>query len=230
MQLSELKPGLRLEVRRVTFEEDDKASGGWQVSQLLEIPQDETLHIAVPIEAFRHVDWPLASLVDLAFVLPGRGLYSLRGKILEQGYLQQVAYYRLQAVSGLKRSQRRRHFRLDCTLDLDFELAEENEATPKEHTVTRDISGGGASFVSDQPLPEDAKMKLHLQVDEQNIEAIGRVVRCEAVNQGGLRQHVISLQFTDLSNQDQDKLIQYIFQRQHQRLKNQPEGGQRDGL
>ena len=236
MHLNGLKPGLRLEVRR-TY--DEKISGqkkaSWQVSQLLDHVKSDYLMIAAPVHAAGIVEWPIGSELEITYVQPERGIWRLKGAIAERGVTNHIVYYRVRQTSEAKRYQRRAYYRLACSLDVSWQLLEkvipfqvglpyntmpqlEALQAQLQPVPTHDISGGGICVISELPLPVKAKLNMTIQLENRDIIVQGQVVRCLVEKQGKEKRYYISVAFTKIRTADQERIIQYIFKCQKQRL------------
>ena len=238
MRKGRLEPGQRLEIRRIVDEQAEAAAqSDWLVSQLLDDPEFDNLMIAAPIDAFRVVDWPVGSQVEMTYIEPLRGIWHLQGQILDRGISDRVAYYKVRQKEKARRLQRRTHFRIDCTLEVSWQLASvertENRSTDRTEQAaepkptltespltayTHDISGSGLQLISDIPVPVNSVLNLQLQIGSKIMKIKGEIVRCVKEKIGKEIQYKLAIQFIKIQHTDQESLIQTIFELQNQRL------------
>ncbi len=230
MELTELKTGTRLEVS--WFEENEQpAEPDWEaadsqniyVSQLLEPITDGMLLVAMPIREFRLVNWPEGCMMRVSFIQQDSCVWSFTASLIERVEKDRIMSFRIKANDDLARLQRRAWYRLPCSLGMTFRFIAdasepENSISHKLfQAVTRNISGGGAAFVTNQALPDQPDVEITLQLDnELPVSARGRILRVSDINGSPSRKQV-SLQFTEMSRPDQDVLVQFVFQQQLQR-------------
>lgn len=83
------------------------------------------------------------------------------------------------------------------------------------------ISACGIAFVAEGELNigQDVSLDIALQPSEMHIFTCGKVVGCDAEPKGG--GYYIRINFYDMSDQDQELLIQHIVQRQSTQLRTQ---------
>lgn len=119
-----------------------------------------------------------------------------------------------------RRIQRRRHVRINASVDLAVHCLEDS-FTPFT-TTTRDISGGGMSiYIKEKLFSKEIPLKLAivLQVDEGKYKYIftkAKFIRYKELKQGAL---TASLQFIDLKEQDQQKIISFCFAKEREQRK-----------
>ncbi len=314
MKKGQIKPGQRLEIRRIfdapagipaaaadsvsassAAAESVSASPAaapssdasadqpdWLVSQLLEDPEDADLMIAAPIQNFRVVNWPEGTQVEITYIEPLRGIWRVHGVIMNRGISDQVVFFKVRQNEKARRLQRRAHFRIDCTLEVSWQLAshestDQSADTPEnpsaltpavpgnntdkaagkeikngaalpannnrqlsaaeqrsfanqpgnalEHTLdtpltafTHDISGGGLQLISDIPVPVHTVLNLQLPAGGDQLDVKGQIIRCDEERTGRDKRYRIAVQFIELQQADQERLIQTIFDLQKKRL------------
>lgn len=88
-------------------------------------------------------------------------------------------------------------------------------------TNTVDISGGGICFVLFSPLKLGNKVALDIDnlPDMELIQILGEVVRCQPVDVAGVELYHIGVKFIDLSSNERNKLVKFIFELQRRQLR-----------
>lgn len=146
-------------------------------------------------------------------------IYVVRAKISEVLSDNEL---RLMSVQSYSSDQKRQHFRVDTELFVNYCAVDEepssllNKAPDK---VPVNISGGGIKFPVSQRFNMREKINLKLFFEEfpkLDAECIGEVVRLEETNDGHLQ---VCLQFVDISQADQDRIISYCFAKQRELLR-----------
>lgn len=84
--------------------------------------------------------------------------------------------------------------------------------------TTKNIGGGGVLFVTKKPLPLNEKIKMQLDLHQDNsLETIGEVIRLVPSSDPNLKIYFVAAKFLDISEKDRDKIIKYIFKKQIER-------------
>ncbi len=85
-------------------------------------------------------------------------------------------------------------------------------------SVHADISAAGIAFISSRPIPvgQHLEMQIGLLPDYVFFICLGQVLRIENIKDGIYK---IAVKFTWINEDDKERLIEYLFQRQIQQLK-----------
>ncbi len=104
---------------------------------------------------------------------------------------------------------RRRFNRLQCHLPLQFRDIEKNRPEMLG-SLTRDISGGGIRFVSNNFLPVQTSVGLQLALDSdlRTLPATARVVWIQKLPYN--ENFMIGLEFLNIENENRVKIIRYV--------------------
>jgi c-di-GMP-binding flagellar brake protein YcgR len=121
--------------------------------------------------------------------------------------------------NDIQRIQQRSFVRVDAMLPVEVSpLAEKNdegidEAAPLK-VITKDISGGGAQLILNEPVEIGTRLSLVIEVpDMEPIETIGEVIRVEKPKQDR-KLFWIGIKFLDIQETFRNKLIKFIFKKQ----------------
>lgn len=114
----------------------------------------------------------------------------------------------------ISKSQRRNYLRMPADLDVAVRLHGKLQVTAR----TEDVGGGGLSFICDHKVPvkEDETITgwLLLQYRNGSIDHMAfpaKVVRLKPLENGS---KLVMCSFTDISEQERQKVIRYCFERQ----------------
>jgi c-di-GMP-binding flagellar brake protein YcgR len=134
-----------------------------------------------------------------------------------------VPLLRLRAVSEVRRSQRRRLFRLEKSLSVQLCVKQEDKPESAELTInarTLNISGSGCRIALRQPVSNGARLVCGITLSPGTVLTLeGRVVWVEKLS-GSERMYIIGVQFVDEDSETQQKLVSYITNEQRRQLKN----------
>jgi len=111
---------------------------------------------------------------------------------------------------------------LDNKIDNIYELLTTGNKNSKDifyKGIGMDISGTGLRMVTGKNLPMDSLIFANFILSKFPfiyIELLGKVVRCEPIKKG---EYSIAIDFVDISHEDREKIIEYIFQKQRRTLR-----------
>ena len=108
---------------------------------------------------------------------------------------------------------------LDQKLSFIIQMLRKGEEEARGFSgVHADLSSAGIAFTSSKPLPEGQflEMQIGLLPDYVFFFCLGRVVRVDNIKEG---LYKIAVKFTWINEDDRERLIEYLFQRQIQQLK-----------
>ncbi len=223
MEVRDLKIGTRLELE--ILDGDGKKIGNTYVSQVLEPVKDRTLIISAPIYESRLIYVPMNGKVRITFFHSRYGLQGFNAVVTAREQKENLSILCVQAETEPDKIQRRTHYRLDCTLDAEYGIYSDNpeketDQSHYKHALTKNISGSGACIVVREDIAKNTLLDVRISFSETvKIGAVCRVIRCTPLETEKISRYEIRLQFTDITAQDQDYIIKYIFEEQRRLLK-----------
>lgn len=121
----------------------------------------------------------------------------------------------LERISDIRRTQRRKHYRLPTLLDAEV-IANERPEMHRIHAVTRDLSAGGMRMVTPERLfeKEHVKLKVDLNGDELNLHS--SVIESISLSAESLRFDT-RFEFSNLALDQERMIVAYIFEEQRKR-------------
>lgn len=102
---------------------------------------------------------------------------------------------------------RRDHFRVNLALPMAY-WRETDHVQTKLRPMPVNISGSGMRFVADRSMTVGETVSLRIGLPDRVVPAQAKVVRVEEQSQADVS---VSMQFTAIGNQDQERLVDYIF-------------------
>ncbi|HSR53807.1 MAG TPA: PilZ domain-containing protein [Acidobacteriota bacterium] len=114
---------------------------------------------------------------------------------------------------------KREFFRLRLAVPFSFSVTKAQTAEVSRsqtfHYQTQDLSGGGLRFETDLELEAGDELHLRLVLPEANpIEVSARVVWCQSVEAEGQAILVGGLEFVDIDEEEQDRIVGFLFRTQ----------------
>ena len=207
-------------------------------SQVFEIRNDNILRVSMPIEHGRIIPLSKGKKFD-AFFYTAKGLYQCRVIIIDRFKINNIYMMDIELLTEPVKYQRRQYYRLELNIPVRYmqitetesnvmaneeELPERLENLSKYHTGdTIDISGGGLRFTGDTLVEKGNKLAVVFDIDyEGNIERYllaADVIMSFAIPQHhGMYEHRV--EFKDISKENREMLIKYIFQEERKIRKN----------
>ncbi len=88
-----------------------------------------------------------------------------------------------------------------------------NPVIPPSVLYTQNISGGGLLLFSPKYMEKDTKLEFTIVLpdNKRGIDAVGKVLGSSEYNVEGIKQYQIKVNFTEINENDRDRLIKYIL-------------------
>lgn len=209
-------------------------------SQILDIKDNGDLELAMPSNGMKLVLLPLELRYEFIFIDKNYSMHKAEGNVLERYKADNRFMIKVRLKSDLERFQRRQYFRLACSMDIYFwKISDEQSklATPEQiladlalggivhneiKAKTLDISGGGARFVTAEPLEENQYLLMCIELkSEEKSEQImipGRVLASERVT-GAANSYRCRISFVNTNRRISEAIVRFIFleERKHRK-------------
>ena len=241
-----VKPGDQLELTKVNVSAISSEKFSKNVkkktyfSKIYDIIGEDKLKIAMPMDGTQIIVPTINTRYELSIHTRG-GIYHCKGIVTERYKESQLHVIILEIYTGIQKFQRRQHYRLACNLRITYRVLSPAEAdllTDPDALeafqealsergylkgVTLDISGGGIRFASDQPIEPNASILCNFSIpvegEENSFSIISHLVQSkEMPNRKKRYEHRV--RFGQISNQDREALIRFIFEEERRYRKN----------
>lgn len=207
-------------------------------SQVFEIRNDNILRVSMPIEHGRIIPLSKGKKFD-AFFYTAKGLYQCMVIIIDRFKINNIYMMDIELLTEPVKYQRRQYYRLELNIPVRYMQITETESNvmaneeelperlgnlSEYHTGdTIDISGGGLRFTGDTLVEKGNRLAVVFDIDyEGNIERYllaADVIMSFAIPQHhGMYEHRV--EFKDISKENREMLIKYIFQEERKIRKN----------
>lgn len=103
--------------------------------------------------------------------------------------------------------ERREHFRVDLAMPVAY-WRETDHIQTGLHPMSVNISGSGMRFMANRPMAVGETVSLRIGLPDRIVPAQAKVVRVEGRSAS---DSSVSMQFSAIGNQDQERLVDYIF-------------------
>jgi len=190
------------------------------VSQIEGYIDENSFRISAPIFEGKVYPIRVNSRIEAYLFYKSNQIYKIVGYVLDRLIVDDIALLDFKVTEKLEKVQRRQFFRFGCVAPIIF-YEQQLEGDVKEifgHTV--DISGGGLSALTSEPLIEnnDLKGKFEL-VDNNFIDFNGKVIRCVKNIANDELKYLSSISFIDIDYKKREKIVGFIFNQQRLLLK-----------
>lgn len=109
--------------------------------------------------------------------------------------------------------ERRAHLRIESNVRAAWHYADGPAVSPEERIVN--LSAGGAALLTSQAITpdRDVRLTLNLPGEAAPLAVLGRVVGHQELDPlDASHRHVHRVQFTDLSESDKERILQFVYQ------------------
>lgn len=193
---------------------DNKEPGKqrFMVSQVLEKSHGGTLVIAMPILQGRLVPIRVNKIINIVFYRPN-GVYEFKAQVAGRSK-GKVPSIQIQALSPIKKTQRRNYFRLNTILPVQVSInCVPGEECAVFNCLTLDISAGGMRLASNKDIDEGCTIGCDLVLAGKPLSVKAKVVRRSAVYNKEYAFE-IGVQFIRLEEKVRCGIIAFIFEEQ----------------
>jgi len=153
--------------------------------------------------------------VELFTIVEGTGIISCDVVVERRLRNGDVVLLLLERISDIRRTQRRKHYRLPTLLEAEVLMPERTDLT-RIHAVSRDISAGGIRMVTPEKLFHKEHVRLRVDLNGQDVSLHSSVLESIEMNTNSLRFDT-RLQFDDLNPNEERVIVGYIFEEQRKR-------------
>lgn len=228
--------GNKIELRELQRKNPDEAAVVY-VSQILDFSEEaeDVLMAAMPIYEGHLVPLEIGRRYEACFST-AKGLYKAECTVINRAKNENIYYMEMLLNTRLKKFQRREHFRLSCSLEVQYQVLTEEErrayvvtqeiqeeySGPVKTGTAIDISGGGLRILCSGDYARNDYILLHLQLNRKKDDTIkmqlmGNVIST-AKARSGAGQNDIRVQFLIQNKEQQEKIIKYIFEEQRRQM------------
>ncbi len=198
------------------------------VCQVCDIIDSTRIKVTMPIEGGHVVAVSPNTKLDACFYTT-KGLYHGRVIVVDRMKEDNIHVMIVELQYELEKFQRRQYYRLNCTMDLEYRLMEDDEILNFTKTgevpdvrdlklmkeaVALDFSGGGIRFISDEHHEKGELMFVKLRIAYEDTYKVyvlvGRVV-ISSEGKNGRKKFESRIEFVDVSSKIREEIIKYIF-------------------
>ncbi len=232
MKVTDLLPGIKVDINVVQLQENDLALtnnlSSTYYSSIYDITDDGSIELYMPTEEAKLRILPKNIRYEFVFHME-RDIYKADGTIVEHLKHGSVYILKVELSSEFKKFQRREYFRLECIIPMTFtivseetayretteqvfyDLAENNDSYKKYEGTLLDISGGGTRFVTYEPLDDVKFIFVNFTIlQNKKIEVIAEIISTDPMPNEAKFIHRTKFLFKD--NKTRDEIIRFVFE------------------
>jgi len=183
------------------------------VSQVMEELGDGLFVIAMPMIGGELEPIQIGKEVALVYYREN-GVFEFRAKVIGRSE-EKLPSLSIQALTPVKKSQRRNYYRLNTVLSvlIYYITPPENVSVQSFKCFIIDISAGGMRLASTVDIKKDSIILCKLELMDKPLSIKAKVIRNTAVNNQKY-DYEIGTQFLDLDEKIRGEIIGFIFEKQ----------------
>ncbi len=176
-------------------------------SQVMNV-DSEFSYISVPVT--RGIEYPvrIGQKADLTYYRD-TGVFSFTIAFLKKIKEGNIDFFQIVRLTDPIKTQRREYFRLKYMLNGSIKSLENDKSCD---ILVQDISGGGIRVTTTKSFYAREKIECTLYLDQDPIIVAATIIRSARMSDNS--RYELGIKFEDLSEQNQNKIIAFIFQKQ----------------
>lgn len=210
--------GDKVEISRLKFNTNETYKNEKVYISIIQDINNDEIIISAPVENGKIIPLEVGAAYILSIYTKG-GLYKCKSSVKNRYKNKDLHFITMEVQSAMVKSQRRQYFRLECILSILF--ADIKEDSWNEGIIV-DISGGGLRFTSKNKMDTNSTLKCKIELNINNkvniIELKGNVILSDIVDFETMKYET-RIMFDDISNEDREKIIKFIFEEERKRRK-----------
>lgn len=153
--------------------------------------------------------------VELVSIVEGAGVISCDVIVERRLRNGDIVLLLLERISDIRRTQRRRHYRLPTLLDAEI-VPNQRPEKHMIHAVSRDLSAGGMRLITPEMFFNKEHVRLKVALNGQTLTLHSSVLESISLSTDSLRFDT-RLEFGDLEINQERVIVAYIFDEQRKR-------------
>lgn len=186
---------------------------------------EECINISIATPIFKGINYPLATgdLIECNYNDGKGNIFKFKAKVKGRMF-DKIPMIILQRESDLKKIQRRDYVRIPFTNKIKYSAIDEyNEDMLRDIEncdyktgQSLDLSGGGIRIKIDESLNLDQLIILNTIIGDEEVIALGKIVRDEKQNKN---EHIYGVKFKYIDDKVRENIIKFIFQNMRKSVK-----------
>lgn len=187
-------------------------------SDIVKVLNDSIISISTPIHKGTIYPISVGSNVTIVFNKDSKGKFYFIGEIIDRKKKGNLTVLFVKKYSDIRHFQRRDFYRLSILLNINLEIIENGVTVKTVPAISKDISGGGLRIITKEKIQKHTAVKCIIYIDDEAIEALGKIVRCDPMPDSILKYDV-GVSFTAIDEKNRSKIISFVFDSQRKIIK-----------
>lgn len=223
MSAETLKIGQKIEMTKYTGRLQNKTGGEKTlVSQLLDIKNETSLYIAMPMDAGKLYLLENKDKYNLFFYSPN-GLYHCVANVENRYRSNQIYLAEMSMITEIEKFQRRQYFRMNCILDMTCRKA--GSDAKQEPGLIVDISGGGIRFNCKRQFMAGDEIEVEFYLPIGGVPSrfcvLSRVISSVYLSNRKESSYENRVEFLNLAENKREEIVKYIFEEERRRRRHE---------
>lgn len=221
MDITELKIGTKLELE--IFNDDGIRLDYTMVSEFEWLTGENTAIIAAPIHEGAIFPVHMGTVINIYFNNKKDNdinLFRFKASVSGRETNENLALLKIDIESGIEKVQRRKYYRLDCSVPVRYRVVNSfsdnrNEKIEFKKTITGNLSGGGICLLLEEKIEIGKLVECEINIDPNRmIRTFGKVVRFDNSKIEGKFKYEVGIAFVKINDNDREAVVRYIFDEQ----------------
>ena len=180
-------------------------------SRIIEI-KDDVYIIENPVRKSELVMFLNGSKIKVTYMVENQGMHYFEAEVVDK-LRDTPPVIIIRKVSDIQKNQRRSFFRIDACIDVEIRKVDD---IITEKTMSSDISAAGMRHFTHQIFRLGDVAELSFKLGNINVEVEAKTVKVWDTTHDGVN---ISLEFLNVTENEQDAIVKFIFEKQRENLK-----------
>ncbi len=184
---------------------------------------DNEAIIAAPIFEGNILPVRIGTVMNMYFTIKKENyinLFSIRAVVRGREVSENLSLLRVELQGDIRKVQRRRYYRLDCSVRVQYRLVDSmnavhNEDIPYKSTIANNLSGGGIGLLLEEKIDVGRLIECVLFEDQaRKVKFFGKVIRYEKSETEGKFKYEAGIAYIKINDNDREAVVRYIFNEQ----------------
>ena len=227
MSYSVIKPGDKIDIKHLHQNNQNTYMSG-----VYDVLEANKIEISIPTFDGKMILFPNGTEFQFYFY-SAKSIYTCEAVVLDRYKRGNFLLLLVQLTTPVKKFQRREFYRLECLIDFAYykitneiaklettedlldEISKPDYYAEQRLARTKDLSGGGARFITSEPLDIGTKLLVVLPLSNSKVDRkfylVTEIVSCEPVeNMKG--RWIVRGRFEYKNKKERDMIVQYVFE------------------
>ncbi len=221
MEFTDLAIGTKLELEPCG--ENEKRPEHSLVSEFEWLVDQNAVMVAAPIHEGVIYPLHLGTAMNVYFIKKNGfeyELFAFKATVTAREMQENLALLKLTIGGGIDRVQRRKYYRLGCSIPVRFRVVgsmndQANENIPFRSTIASNLSGGGLCLLLEEKMEVGELIECEISPEENKvIKFYGKVIRYQKSELDTKLKYEAGIVYIKINNNDREAVVKFIFNEQ----------------